>query len=99
MAGRESCAFPVAMLSALMATEMRDSSRVPLAAFGASSFRSRSRSARISRSILVCLSKSCPAVVNRSGRVRTSNTVPTCDSSARRRCDTADCVIDSSLSL
>jgi hypothetical protein len=30
-----------------------------------------------------------------SGRLRTISTVPICASSARRRCETADCVIDS----
>lgn len=84
----------VAMLSALIATEMRSSPRPVAALLGASSFRSFSRSARSSRIILACLIMSCPAGVALSGRLRTMSTVPTCASSARRRCETADCVID-----
>jgi len=80
------------MLSALMAIEMRSSSRVAPGALGASSCRSRSRSARKRRICLVCLSSNCPAEVGRSGRLRTMSTEPTCASSARRRCETADCV-------
>ena len=82
------------MLSALIAMEMRSSSRVPPVELGASSFMSRSKSARKRRNCLVCLSRSCPAAVALSGRLRTMSTVPTCASSARRRCDTADCVTD-----
>ncbi|MCY1380031.1 hypothetical protein D9M69_678110 [compost metagenome] len=84
----------VAMLSALMATEMRSSSRPLPVELGASSLRSFSRSARSSRIILACLSMSWPAGVGLSGRLRTISTVPTCASKARNRCDTADCVMD-----
>jgi hypothetical protein len=42
----------------------------------------------------VCFSNSWPAEVGLSGRLRTISTVPTWASSARRRCETADWVID-----
>lgn len=82
------------MLSALMAIEMRSFSRALLNELGASSFESRSRSARSKRSILVCLSSRLPADVGLCGRLRTISTVLTCASRARMRCDTADCVVD-----
>ncbi len=85
----------VAMLSALTAIEIRSSSRAPWIELGASSCRSRSRSARSSRIWRACLSSNWPADVGLSGRLRTSSTVPTWASSARSRCDTADWVIES----
>ena len=84
----------VAMLSALIAIEIRSSSPASPATPGVMSFRSRSRSARNRRICIACLSSRRPAVVAFSGRLRTISTVPTCTSSERRRCDTADWVID-----
>ena len=84
----------VAMLSALMAMGMPSCSRGPEARLGVSSRSSRSRSARSRRCILVCLSSSWPARVGLTGRLRTTKTVPVCDSRARRRCETADWVMD-----